>query len=100
LEKNVERRLQWKVTKVHLAIQGIVDFKYDKTQIFFQRIEQQLSSFDGIKGTPTIVKTPILFQPQTNLITIQQTTINHITDHEGPTNQGQSSVIVVEKKVI
>jgi hypothetical protein len=34
-EDFVERHLWWKVIQIHLVIQGIVDFKFNKTQMFF-----------------------------------------------------------------
>jgi hypothetical protein len=37
LQKTVERHLWWKVIGIHLVIQGIVDFKFNKTQMFFSR---------------------------------------------------------------
>jgi hypothetical protein len=41
--------LGWKVTIIHLAIQRIIDLKFGKTQMFFWRIEQQLSSSNSTK---------------------------------------------------
>jgi hypothetical protein len=37
MQKTVERHLWWKVIGIHLVIQGIVDFKFNKTQMFFSR---------------------------------------------------------------
>lgn len=68
----MERRLLWNVTKIHLAIQGIIDLKFDKNQIFFSEDWITTIIIQWYKEwTPTIVETPIILQPQINLVTIQ-----------------------------